>query len=99
MADITPDKLAPNEFTLPGRNRLPQKGSPKANWKQNSGELRKEIRKNKPIRDASKGDSTPAPIHENKNRKIRQTFTGAERNLLRNQGWVKKGKIWYPPSK
>jgi hypothetical protein len=31
---------------------LPDQGAPKANWKQNSGRLREEMRKGKPIYDS-----------------------------------------------
>ena len=87
------------EYTLPGQNRLPNLGNPKANWIQNSMELRRDMGLRRPIRDASLPDSTPAPTKLFQERTIRQTFTGAERNTLRNRGWTfdEKSKLWFPP--
>ncbi len=67
-------------------NRLPDRGSAKANWKQNSGVIRQEISKGKPIRDASPGDK-------------RGQFLNAERNLLESRGWTfdKSSSFWNPP--
>lgn len=67
-------------------DRLPDQGSPKANWKQNSGVLRQEMAKGKPIRDASPGDTSGQ-------------FLNAERNLLRDRGWTfdSKTNYWNPP--
>ncbi len=68
-------------------NRLPDRGSPKANWKQNSGVLRQEMARGKPIRDASPGDTSGQ-------------FLNAERNLLRDRGWTfdSKTNYWNPPN-
>ncbi len=99
MHDIEPSKLRPGEYTLPGQGRLPNQGSPKANWKLNFGEFRKELNKGKPFRDASAPDKTPVPIDGNPNRTIRQTFTGAEINAARNKGWTQEGEWWNPPKK
>lgn len=68
-------------------NRLPDRGSVKANWKQNSGVIRQEISKGKPIRDASPGDTSGQ-------------FLNAERNLLRDKGWAfdSKTNYWTPPN-
>ncbi|WP_419632435.1 hypothetical protein, partial [Thiolapillus sp.] len=68
-------------------NRLPDRGSPKANWKQNSSVLRKEMARGKPIRDASPGDTSGQ-------------FLNAERNLLRNRGWTfdSETNYWNPPN-
>ena len=67
-------------------DRLPDQGSPKANWKQNSGVLRQEMNQGKPIRDASPGDTAGQ-------------FLNAERNLLRDRGWTfdPKTNYWNPP--
>ena len=67
-------------------DRLPDQGSPKANWKQNSGVLRQEMGNGKPIRDASPGDTTGQ-------------FLNAERNLLESRGWTfdKSTSFWNPP--
>ena len=67
-------------------DRLSDQGSPKANWKQNSGVLRQEMGKGKPIRDASSGDTSGQ-------------FLNAERNLLESRGWTfdKPTNYWNPP--
>jgi hypothetical protein len=78
---------------------LPNLGSPKANYYQNMRVLRQEMQRGVPIRDASamKPDSFPVPTALNPNRTVRQTFTGAERNLLTNRGWTFDGQYWNPP--
>ena len=77
-------KLKKGEQSL--LNRLPDRGSAKANWKQNSGVIRQEISKGKPIRDASPGDK-------------RGQFLNAERYLLESRGWTfdKGSSFWNPP--
>jgi RHS repeat-associated protein len=77
-------KLKKGEKSL--LDRLPDQGSPKANWKQNSGVLRQEMGKSKPIRDASPGDTSGQ-------------FLNAERNLLESHGWSfdKSTNYWNPP--
>jgi len=67
-------------------DRLPNQGSPKANWKQNSGVLREEMRRGQPIRDASPGD-------------VRGPFLNAERALLEDRGWTFNPgtNLWMPP--
>lgn len=67
-------------------DRLPDRGSPQANWKQNSGVLRQEMNRGRPIRDASPGEA-------------KGQFLNAERNLLRSQGWTfdPNTKYWMPP--
>jgi hypothetical protein len=59
---------------------LPNKGSPKANWKQNAGRLREEMGRGNPIFDSYRNPVTGA-----------QTSTGgflnAERMLLESRGW------------
>lgn len=76
--------LGTGERSLLGR--LPNQGSPKANWKQNSGVLREEMRRGWPIRDASPGDTGGQ-------------FLNAERALLRDRGWTfdPVGNYWTPP--
>lgn len=76
-------KLGPGEKSL--LDRLPNLGSPKANWKQNSGVLRQEMNRGLPIRDASIGDNTGP-------------FLNAERNLLQDRGWKLDGGYWNPPN-
>jgi hypothetical protein len=72
---------------------LPNLGNPKANWKQNSSVLRKEMNKGNPISDAS------AHLPDN-NPKVKGSFLGAERNLLRSKGWSfdKSTGLWSPPN-
>ncbi len=69
-------------------DRLPNLGNPKANWKQNSGVLREEMRRGLPLRDASPDDTSGQ-------------FLNAERNLLRDRGWTfdSKNNYWMPPPK
>lgn len=76
--------LGPGEKSL--LDRLPNLGNPKANWKQNSGVLREEMKLSRPIRDASPGDTGGQ-------------FLNAERNLLRDRGWNfdPKTNLWIPP--
>lgn len=63
-------------------SRLPDQGTPRTNWKQNSGVLRQEMNKGLPIRDASPGDTGGQ-------------FLNAERNLLRSHGWTYDPKTSY----
>ena len=62
---------------------LPDKESPKANWKQNSGILRSVMNEGAPIKDTSMFPMKNAG------------FLGAERNLLRNQGWKYTDGYWH----
>ena len=89
--------LKPGEYTL--LDRLPNLGNPRDNYYQNMSVLRSEMRNGVPIRDASayKPDNFPVPTELNPGRTIRQTFTGAERNQLRNKGWSFDGEYWNPP--
>lgn len=76
--------LRPGESTL--LSRLPYRGSHQANWKQNAGVLRSEMRSCKPIRDANPGDESGV-------------FLNAERLLLQSRGWSFDGSTnyWMPP--
>lgn len=76
--------LPSNERSLLGR--LPNQYNDKLNWRQNSGVLRQEMRRNRPIRDASPGDK-------------RGVFLNAERQLLRERGWKfdTTTNLWMPP--
>jgi RHS repeat-associated protein len=77
MKDLSkPGAVKPSESEL----KLPNQGSPKANWRQNSSVLRKAMREGYPIRDASTNPVTGA-LRDNTG------FTAAERNLFENQGW------------
>ena len=76
--------LPSNERSLLGR--LPNRYNNKMNWRQNSSVLRQEMRRNRPIRDASPGDD-------------KGVFLNAERNLLRHHGWEfdERTNLWMPP--
>ena len=67
---------------------LPDIGSPRANWIQNSSIIRKARREGFEIRDASVArrnfDLDPTLLRPN--RTVGQSFLGAERNLLNNLG-------------
>jgi RHS repeat-associated protein len=84
-------RLRPGDNSL--LRHLPDQGSPKANWKQNASVLRREMRKGRPIRDASvdpvTGDLLEYP----------GSFLDAERRLLRNGGWTydPHTRLWRPP--
>jgi hypothetical protein len=81
--------LRAGEQTMLGR--LPNRGSPPANWHQNSGVLRQEMSRGLPIRDASV-DSTGNLINNT-------GFLRAERNLLQSRGWTYNPSttMWHPP--
>jgi hypothetical protein len=85
------DNLAPGENTL--LKHLPDQGTPRANWRQNSSVLRQEIRKGRPIRDASLNADGTLRVDKP------SSFLEAERNLLRNQGWTfdPSTGFWSPP--
>jgi len=72
-------------------DRLPDRGSPQANWRQNAGVLRQEMALGQPIRDASV-DASGALINNT-------GFLRAERNLLQAHGWTYNPRrgVWYPP--
>ncbi|MBX3706200.1 MAG: RHS repeat-associated core domain-containing protein [Pseudomonadales bacterium] len=81
--------LAPGERTL--LDRLPNLGSSRANWYQNSSVLRQEMALGRPIRDASVDSA---------GRLINNTgFLRAERNLLETRGWIynQATRMWHPP--
>ena len=90
MEDIAPGKLKAGEKSLV--DRLPNQGTPKANWAQNSSVLRQEMGRGLPIRDAST-DRAGTLVKE-------KGFLRLERNLLRNHGWVysPKTQLWTPPA-
>jgi RHS repeat-associated protein len=75
--------LRPGEASL--MSRLPNRGDPKSNWKQNSGALRQEMLQCRPIRDASPGQFSE--------------FLNAERLILSNHGWRfnPPTSFWLPP--
>ena len=72
---------------------LPDKGSPAANWKQNSGALRSVMKNNEPIYDSYRNFNTGL-------QKSTGGFLNAERNLLESRGWIydSKSGAYHPPS-
>jgi RHS repeat-associated protein len=72
----------------PGEKKLswPPTGTVKSEWKTNSGLLRQEMGKGKPIRDASPDNN-------------KGMYLNAERNLLKDRGWSfdSKTNYWTPP--
>jgi len=70
---------------------LPDRGSTKANWQQNSSELRAAESNGKPIRDVSSD--------ANGNLRDNSGFLKAERNLLENRGRIYDSKTnsWIMP--
>ncbi len=89
MKDI--QNLGPGENTLL-KHLQPDLGSPRANWARNSGVLRREMGKGRPIRDASV-DATGKLVD------YPGSFLNAERNLLRDRGWTydPAKTLWSPP--
>jgi len=89
VKDLAPNKLRQGERTL--LDKLPDRGNPKANWKQNSSVLRNEMRNNNPIRDAS--------VKPNGALRDNTGFLRAERNALENKGWAydPKTTFWSSP--
>jgi hypothetical protein len=85
-----PGAVGSGERTL--LDRLPDQGSPRANWAQNDGVLRQEMGRGMPIRDASANPVTGA-LESNTG------FLRAERSLLQSRGWVfdPKTGLWSPP--
>lgn len=71
---------------------LPNKGTPKLNWKANYGSLRREMNLGKPIFDSYRlpnGDLIPTG-----------GFLNAERFTLQSRGWIYNGQgVWLPPIK
>ena len=63
---------------------LTNKGTPKANWKQNSGRLREEMRRNEPIFDSSKSN-TGKQIPSGVDPSSKGRFLNAERKLLESR--------------
>jgi RHS repeat-associated protein len=84
------DNIGPGEHIL--AQHLPDRGSPKANWKQNAGALRREMKKGRPVRDASVGPGGELVRYPG-------SFLEAERNLLSDRGWTydQSTQLWMPP--
>lgn len=81
-------KGIPREQTL--LDDLPDLGSPRANYYQNSSVLRKAVRDGYEIRDASafRPNSELAPTLLRPDRIVGQTFLGAERLIIDNKDFV-----------
>lgn len=71
---------------------LPDKGSAKANWKQNSGHLREQMNKGNPIYDSYRDPKTGQQIKTG-------GFLNAERKLLESRGWQYNSSsgAYHPP--
>lgn len=78
---------------------LPDLGSPRANYYQNSSVLRKALRDGYDIRDASayRPNSSPDPTLLRPDRTVGQSFLGAERNILDNKGLTPSPNGTYVP--
>jgi len=76
--------ILPNQTLLP---ELPNLGSAKANFKQNSSALRKKLRDGFQVRDVSahRLNSAPDPTPLRPDRTVGQSFLGAERLILENK--------------
>ena len=91
----SPNNWKSGDFML----HLPNKGNPKANWKQNSGHLRQQMRRGKPIYDSYRDPKTGMRIPTGGPGNSGQ-FLNAERKLLESRGWIydKKMGAYTPPS-
>ena len=78
-------KIPPNQTLLP---ELPNLGTAKANFKQNSSVLRRKLREGFQVRDVSahRLNSAPDPTPLRPDRTVGQSFLGAERLILENKG-------------
>jgi hypothetical protein len=81
-------KGIPGDKTL--LDQLPDRGSVKANYRQNSSVLRGAVRDGYQIRDASvaRANSQPDPTLRWPTRKVNQSFLGIERLIMKNKGYV-----------
>jgi hypothetical protein len=90
--DLTaPGAIRPGERSL--LSRLPDQGSPRANYAQNSSILRQEMRRGVPIRDATV-DPLTGELANNTG------FLRLERDILQHHEWWFDSKtgLWMPPS-
>jgi len=85
-----PGAIQSGETTL--LDRLPDQGSFRLNWEQNSSALRSEMSRGVPIRDATVNRLTGELANNT-------GFLRAERNLLESHGWTydPKTTLWSPP--
>jgi len=87
-----PDGLATREAATGWRTgdrmlHLPNQGSDKANWAQNSGRLRQEMRAGEPIFDSYRNSATGLQIPAGVTPSSGGRFLNAERKLLESRGW------------
>lgn len=73
---------------------LPNKGNYKANWRQNAGRLREQMRLGNPIYDTYRDPVTGKQIPT-------AGFLGAERRLLESRGWKYNAATgaYHPPKR
>jgi RHS repeat-associated protein len=87
-----PDGLATREAATGWRTgdrmlHLPNQGSAQANWAQNAGRLRQEMRAGEPIFDSYRNSATGLQIPAGTTPTSGGRFLNAERNLLESRGW------------
>lgn len=87
-----PDNLATREAATGWRQgdrmlHLPNQGSPQANWAQNAGRLRQEMRAGEPIFDSYRDAATGLQIPVGTTPTSGGRFLNAERKLLESRGW------------
>ena len=87
-----PDGTATREATSGWRQgdrmlNLPNQGTPQANWKQNSGRLRQEMRNNQPIFDSYRDPVSGVQKAAGTTPTSAGRFLNAERQLLKSRGW------------
>ncbi len=87
-----PDGLATREAATGWKTgdrmlHLPDQGSAQANWAQNAGRLRQEMRAGEPIFDSYRNSATGLQIPAGTTPTSGGRFLNAERNLLESRGW------------
>jgi hypothetical protein len=89
------ESIGNNEYRV--AELLPDQGSPRANWKQNSDRLRFIMKQSNLIRDASPFNSSLDPKLGVAGTKNANTFLHLERNLLYEHGWRYNNGYWAAP--
>jgi hypothetical protein len=94
-ADLESGGVRPGEIRLSHEGNMPDLGSPKANWGQNSSLLRQAMSRGLPIRDASVDPITGELLYNEG-----PSFLNAERLTLSNRGWTydPETTFWLPPA-
>jgi hypothetical protein len=79
---------------------LPNQGSAQANWAQNAGRLRQEMRAGEPIFDSYRDAATGLQIPAGTTPTSGGRFLNAERKLLESRGWQynPSSGAYYPPT-